>query len=124
MNFKIVHCNLNVQNREKAVAFYQEALGLKISREKTADDGSFVLTFLTDASEQFEIELTWLRDHADRPYNLGENESHICFRVDDYEAAYAKHKEMGCIVYENNKMGLYFIVDPDGYWSEIVPIRK
>ena len=123
MNFKIVHCNINVQNREKAVAFYKEALGLKVMREKAADDGSFVLTFMSDADEQFQIELTWLRDHADRPYNLGENESHICFRVDDYEAAYAKHKEMGCIVYENTAMGLYFIGDPDGYWLEIVPER-
>ena len=78
---------------------------------------------MTDAAAAFEIELTWLRDHAEHPYNLGENESHICFRVDDYEAAHARHKEMGCIVYENLQMGLYFIADPDGYWLEIVPTR-
>lgn len=123
MNFKIIHCNINVQNREKSVAFYQEALGLSVSREKSAADGSFVLTYMTDEARAFEIELTWLRDHADQPYNLGENESHICFRVDDYEAAHAKHQEMGCIVYENLQMGLYFIADPDGYWLEIVPTR-
>ena len=123
MNFNIIHCNINVQNREKSVAFYQEALGLSVSREKSAADGSFVLTYMTDEARAFEIELTWLRDHADQPYNLGENESHICFRVDDYEAAHAKHQEMGCIVYENLQMGLYFIADPDGYWLEIVPTR-
>ena len=123
MNFKIIHCNINVQNREKSVAFYQEALGLSVSREKSAADGSFVLTYKTDEARAFEIELTWLRDHANQPYNLGENESHICFRVDDYEAAHAKHQEMGCIVYENLQMGLYFIADPDGYWLEIVPTR-
>ena len=39
----------------------------------------------------------------------------------DYEAAHAKHKEMGCVVYENEKMGIYFIADPDGYWIEILP---
>jgi lactoylglutathione lyase len=30
---------------------------------------------------------------------------------------------MGCIAYENEAMGLYFITDPDGYWIEIIPPR-
>ena len=41
-----------------------------------------------------------------------------------YEEAYAKHKEMGCIIYENPGMGIYFIADPDNYWLEIVPRKK
>jgi lactoylglutathione lyase len=28
---------------------------------------------------------------------------------------------MGCICYENKDMGIYFIIDPDGYWIEILP---
>ena len=36
-------------------------------------------------------------------------------------AAYKKHKEMGCICFENEAMGIYFIEDPDGYWLEILP---
>ena len=35
-----------------------------------------------------------------------------------------RHKKMGCICYENPMMGIYFINDPDGYWLEILPIRK
>jgi lactoylglutathione lyase len=35
----------------------------------------------------------------------------------------ALHKQMDCICYENDKMGLYFIEDPDGYWIEIMPVR-
>ena len=31
---------------------------------------------------------------------------------------------MGCICFENEKMGIYFITDPDNYWLEIVPTRK
>ena len=50
----------------------------------------------------------------------GENETHLCFTASDYEAAHEKHRQMGCICYENTKMGLYFIEDPDGYWIEIV----
>ena len=66
---------------------------------------------------------TWLRDW-DRAYNLGDNEFHLAFHVDDYDAAYAKHKEMGCVCFENPAMGIYFISDPDGYWLEIVPQGK
>lgn len=124
MQFNIRHTNINVQNLERSVAFYQAALGLTVSREKKAGDGSFQLTYLTDAAGRYEIELTWLRDHADRPYNLGENEWHICFGVDDYAAAHQRHADMGCICYENTAMGLYFITDPDGYWIEITPNRK
>jgi len=44
--------------------------------------------------------------------------------VDDYDAAYRRHKEIGVVCYENPNMGIYFIEDPDGHWVEIVPVRK
>ena len=56
-----------------------------------------------------------------QPYNLGECEFHLAFQAKDYEAAHKKHEEMGCICFENEAMGIYFIVDPDGYWLEILP---
>lgn len=101
--------------------FYEEALGLKEIRRITAEDGSFILVYLGDGESPFELELTWLRDRKE-PYNLGDNEFHLAFAVKDFEAARAKHREMGCIVYENEKMGIYFIADPDGYWLEILPM--
>ena len=51
-------------------------------------------------------------------------EFHLAVRADDYEEMYEKHKEMGCICFENPAMGIYFISDPDGYWIEIVPEAK
>lgn len=123
MKFKYVHNNINVLNLEKSVAFYEKALGMTVARVKEASDGSFKLTFLTDVEGIHQIELTWLRDW-DRPYNLGDNEIHMAFVVDDYDAAHELHKEMGCICYENEGMGLYFINDPDGYWIEIIPEHR
>lgn len=123
MNFKMVHENYNVSDLEKSLKFYDEALGLKEKRRKTAEDGSYIIVFVGNDSSDFEMELTWLKDHPQK-YNLGECEFHLAFRTDDFEAAYKKHKEMGCICYENPKMGVYFIIDPDGYWLEIVPVRK
>ena len=124
MQFKFVHNNFNVLDLEKSLAFYEKALGLKEIRRKEAEDGSFILVYLGDGgASAHSLELTWLRDW-DRPYNLGDNEFHLAFTVEDFEAAHALHKEMGCICYENEAMGIYFISDPDGYWLEIIPAKR
>lgn len=122
MQFKFVHNNFNVLDLEKSLRFYEEALGLKEKERKEAGDGSFILVYLGDGQTDYRLELTWLRDRT-APYDLGENEFHLAFRVDDYEAAHAKHEKMGCICYENPAMGIYFINDPDNYWLEILPVR-
>lgn len=122
MNFKMVHENYNVSDLQASLDFYGKALGLYEVRRKTAQDGSFIIVYLSNESSDFELELTWLRDHPQK-YNLGECEFHLAFRADNFEEAHALHKEMGCICYENEKMGIYFITDPDGYWLEVVPTR-
>ncbi|MEF9920472.1 VOC family protein [Anaerorhabdus sp.] len=122
MKFKMIHENYNVKNLEQSLEFYDKALGLKEVRRKIADDGSFIIVYLGDNQSGFELELTWLRDF-DRPYDLGDSEFHLAFQTDDYEEAYKKHKEMGCICFENPSMGIYFIEDPDGYWLEVVPTK-
>ncbi len=119
---KFNHFNFNVLNLERSIAFYQEALGLTIVREKNAADGSFKLVFMGDGSSDFSLELTWLRDRKE-PYNLGDLEYHLAFVTDEYDALYQKHKAMGAVCFENPAMGIYFIHDPDGYWIEIVPVR-
>ena len=120
MKFTFAHNNFNVLDLEKSMAFYEAALGLKEDGRIEAPDGSFIIVYLTDGESSHKLELTWLRDRTE-PYNLGENEFHLAFTVKDFAASHAKHKEMGCIVYENEAMGIYFIVDPDNYWLEIVP---
>ena len=123
MTFRFYHCNINVRDLERSVKFYEEALGLRPVRTKEAEDGSFKLVFLANDAASFQIELTWLREHAGRDYDLGENESHLAFRTDDLAASRAKHDAMGCVCFVNEAMGVYFIEDPDGYWIEIVPER-
>lgn len=122
MTFAMIHENYNVQDLNRSLVFYEKALGLKEKRRKEAADGSFIIAYVGNEENDFELELTWLRDHKE-PYNLGECEFHLAFRTDDYDAAHALHQEMGCICFENPSMGIYFITDPDGYWLEIVPRR-
>lgn len=122
MKFKMYHENYNVADLDRSLNFYKEALGLEERRRITAEDGSFIIAYVGNDETDFELELTWLKDHP-QAYDLGECEFHLAFHTDDYEAAYAKHKEMGCICFENPAMGIYFITDPDGYWLEIVPAK-
>ena len=123
MKFTMIHENYNVADLQRSLAFYEKALGLTEKRRKTAPDGSFIIVYVGNEKSDFELELTWLKDHPQN-YNLGECEFHLAFRTDDFEAAHKKHEEMGCICFENHAMGIYFIQDPDGYWLEIVPARK
>lgn len=116
------HFNFNVLDLDRSIAFYQEALGLSVVREKKAEDGSFILKYLGDGETGFKLELTWMRDRKE-PYDLGEMEFHLAFVTDEFDAFHARHEKMGCICFENPAMGIYFIQDPDGYWIEIVPDR-
>ncbi|MEE0248949.1 VOC family protein [Peptacetobacter hiranonis] len=120
MKFSFAHNNINVLDLQKSMEFYEKALGLKETSRIESEDGSFTIVYLGDGVTPHNLELTWLRDW-DRPYNLGDNEFHLALRVDDFEAAHKLHKEMGCICFENEAMGIYFIADPDNYWVEIIP---
>jgi len=93
MKFHFLHENFNVLDLEKSIKFYEEALGLKVEREKFAEDGSYKIVYLGDGITNFQLELTWLADRTD-------------------------------VVFVNDKMGIYFITDPDGYWIEILPPKK
>ena len=118
MKFKMIHENYNVSDLDRSIKFYNEALDLHEVRRKTTDD--FIIVYLSNDVSDFELELTWLKDHP-QPYNLGECEFHLAFKAEDYESEHKKHEEMGCICFEKEAMGINFIVDPDGYWLEILP---
>lgn len=111
---KFNHFNFNVLDFE--------TLQLMPVRELNADDGSFKIVYLGDGESEFTLELTWLRDRKE-PYNLGDLEYHLAFSTDKFEKLHEKHKQMGCICFENPAMGIYFISDPDGYWIEVVPAK-
>jgi lactoylglutathione lyase len=123
MEFIFAHNNINVLDLEKSMAFYRKALQLMEVRRIEAPDGSFIIVFLGDGKTPHQLELTWLKNRKE-PYNLGDNEFHLAFKVDDFVAVHALHKKMGCICFENKAMGIYFINDPDDYWLEIIPQKR
>ncbi len=97
MKFKFNHNNFNVLDLEKSIAFYEEALGLKVVNEFEAPDDSFILAYMGDGKTKHRLELTWLRDRKEA-YNLGDNEFHLAFDVDDMDAAHELHKKWDAFV--------------------------
>ena len=123
MQLTFAHNNFNVLDLGKSLAFYKEALQLTEVRRHEAPDDSFIIVFLSDGQMPHQLEITRLKDRK-VPYNLGDNEFHLAFKVDDFACAHELHEKMGCICFENKAMGIYFINDPDGYWIEIIPRNK
>ena len=123
MKFKMIHENYNVFDLQRSLDFYEKALGLKEKRRSTAPDGSYIIVYVGNVETPFELELTWMQEYT-RPYDLGDCEFHLAFQASDFEAAHKLHEEMGCICFENHARGIYFIEDPDGYWLEILPVRR
>lgn len=120
MGFKMVHTEIHVLDLEVSLAFYERALGLRPVREKAPEDGSWKIVYLANDETPYQLELTW-NDGRTEPYDNGGGDIHLAFEVEDMDAAHALHEEMGVIVKENPRMGIYFIADPDGFWLEVVP---
>ncbi|MCK5129217.1 MAG: VOC family protein [Clostridiales bacterium] len=123
MKFRMAHLNLNVKDLDVSLKFYKEEIGMNEIRRHEAKDGSFIIVFLEDAyGTTFNLELTWLRDHPQK-YDLGEEEYHLAFYIDEYEKVKQMHKDAGLITYDTEGRGYHFILDPDGYWLEFFPER-
>lgn len=121
MKFKLEYSGIYVSDLGATVAFFKEALGLEVKREKRGSDRSIAFLGCEDSSHL--IEVIQLDEHPS-PYDLGERSTQIAFRVDDFDAAHTLHKTMGCIHHELPEYGVYFIETPDGYLCEVMPTRS
>ncbi len=122
MKAKMAHECIHVLDLDKSLAFYEMALGLTVQHRMGPEDGSWENVFIGNDETDFQMELTWNRGRIE-PYNNGGRDTHLAFEGDDIEAFRAVHEKMGCIRFVNDKMGIYFIEDPDGCWLEIVPAK-
>jgi len=117
---KLVHTSLHVKDLEKSIKFYEDALGFEKQMEMPMPNAKLVFMGSKDGGAQ--VELTWLEEQGDKPYDIGEEEViHLGFEVPNFEEVKAKHTKMGIICFDPDYMPPYFISDPDGYWLEMIP---
>ncbi|OBZ70676.1 Lactoylglutathione lyase [Grifola frondosa] len=142
-SFKFNHTMLRVKDPKESLKFYTEVLGMDLVDKKAFD--SFTLYFLafdhgdsTDSVNRFAregiLELTHNHGTESDPsfqgYASGNSEpgrgfGHIAITVDDVEKACERFESLGVKFQKRPSDGrmrnIAFILDPDGYWVEILP---
>ncbi|TGM79788.1 VOC family protein [Leptospira bouyouniensis] len=118
---KYLHTMIRVQNLEKALHFFVDILGLKVSRKKEYPDGKFTLVFLTTGEEDLsEIELTYNWDQSE-PYSIGRNFGHLAYEVDNIYDLCEKIQSMGVVINRPPRDGrMAFVRSPDSISIELL----
>ena len=124
---KLLHTRMRVNDLAATVKFYQEALGLTLSRQTTSPRGA-ELAFLTTPNSEEEIELCQMPPGA-TPVQVQSDLMHLAFAVDDLEAFAAAIKKKGYALSDGpTKTGsgsvIAFIDAPEGYEVELIQKAK
>ncbi len=94
---RIDHIGLAVQSIDDALKFFQDALGMQLDHVATEENGRTKVAFMPVGSS--EVELVEPQDAesglAKFLAKRGEGVHHICFQVDDIDAALTRLKEHG-----------------------------
>ncbi len=123
---RMLHTMIRVNNLEESLAFYRNALGMKVLRQKDYPEGKFTLAFVGygDEKDSTVIELTHNWDRSS--YNHGDAFGHIALGVDDIYRTCQELKSKGVkVVREPGPMKfgqtvIAFIEDPNGYKIELI----
>lgn len=120
---KMLHTCIRVQNLEKSVEFYENILGLKVTKRLDYPDFKFTLVYMALEDSGYELELTY--NYAAEPYDLGNGYGHIAMGVDDLNQTHEEYKAAGAEVTDikglsDGAASYFFVFDPDGYKTEII----
>jgi lactoylglutathione lyase len=117
---------IRVGDLDKSIAFYTEALGMRLLRKKDYPGGRFTLAFIGygDEDDTTVIELTHNWDTS--TYDLGEGFGHIAIGAEDIAGACERVREYGGQVtrepgpMKHGTTVIAFVRDPDGYTIEFI----
>jgi lactoylglutathione lyase len=119
---KFLHTRMRVNDLERTVKFYEEALGLKVSRRHTSPRGA-QLAFIAVPNSDEEIELCQLPNSPS--VAVQPDLMHLAFAVDNLEAFAAELARKGYPLSDgptrtgSNSM-IAFIDAPEGYEIELI----
>lgn len=123
---KLLHTRMRVNDLERTVKFYEDALGLKLARRHVSPRGA-QLAFLATPNSDEEIEITQL---AGAPsVQVQPDLVHLAFEVDDLESFAAQLKEKGYPLSDgptrtDSGSVIAFIDAPEGYEVELIQRAK
>lgn len=120
---KLLHTRLRVNDIERSVRFYEQALGLTVSRRHTSPRGA-QLVFLATPNSDEEIELCQMPAGAP-PVQVQPDLMHLAFAVDDLAAFAADLQRRGFALSDgptrtSSGSIIAFIDAPEGYEVELI----
>lgn len=123
---KLLHTRMRVNDLERTVKFYQDALGLTINRRSISPRGAQIVFLGTPNSDE-EIEICQLPDSPS--VQVQPDLMHLAFQVDDLKAFTAEIEKKGFKLSDGPtplKSGgmIAFIDAPEGYEVELIERPK
>jgi len=120
---KLLHTRMRVNDIERTVKFYQEALGLAVSRRHTSPRGA-QLVFLATPNSDEEIEICQMPPGGPA-VQVQPDLMHLAFAVDNLDAFAAELAAKGYALSDGpTKTGsgsvIAFIDAPEGYEVELI----
>ena len=120
---KLLHTRMRVNDLARTVKFYQDALGLKLTRQHTSPRGA-QLAFLATPNSDEEIEICQMPAGAP-PVQVQPDLMHLAFEVDNLAAFEAAIKAKGYALSDGptttgSGSVIAFIDAPEGYEVELI----
>jgi lactoylglutathione lyase len=122
---------LRVRDLDRSLAFYVDALGMRLLRRKDYPKGQFTLAFLGFGDDPHATQIELTHNWGEHDYELGTAFGQIAIGVDDVYAA-CRHVEAAGVTITRppGPMSadptdvIAFLVDPDGYRVEFVQEKQ
>ncbi len=128
---RIDHIGIAVQEIDDALAFFQDALGLKLERVESAEEGRTDIAFLPVGTSEIELVTPNDADSGLAKFltKRGEGIHHICLQVEDIAAALARLKEHGAQLIdeqprENERGYKYAFVHPKSAHGVLIELYE
>jgi lactoylglutathione lyase len=126
----ILYTMVRVQDLDRSLRFYCDALGMQEMRRETFTDAAFTLVFVGYPNSDALIELTF--NWGDKDYSHGTGYGHIALEVQDIHQTCSHLSKLGVEIVRapspmmmapdetGERETIAFIEDPDGYRIELI----
>lgn len=117
----MLHTMIRVGDLQRSIKFYTECLGMKHLRTMEVKEDKYTLAFLGYGTEMDSTVLELTYNYGVDKYEHGGAYGHIAIGVEDVKSLVAELRAKDVpIDYEDDKGFMAFIVDPDGYYVELL----
>ena len=130
MRFDFKYAGIRVRDMDKAIEFFRDVLGMKLTHRMKAPWNKGEFANLSSKEGSSYLELNWYADDSPvaGPYREGDELDHLGFRVPDFDEAMKKLSEVGYpiqigpIKAGDWQFGFFKVID--GIWLDVFSVKK